>query len=636
MVSFITGGTGLLGSNLIDHLLARGETVYALLRPGSGARLAELRGRWGAAAERVVAVEGDLLDPDLSPACPDAVDHFFHLAALQDLACLDEDALTRVNVEGTRRAVALARSLGARRFHHGSSWAVAGAYDGLFDEGMFEQEAEHPLPYFRSKREAEAVVRGECDLPWRIYRPGIVVGRSDTGEMDEVDGLYHLFGALQTLGDALPRWAPLPRIEGGYLNVVPVDYVAAAMDHLAFRDEGDGACFHLTNPQEERFGDVLDTLARAARAPSFSTPLERQQVLDLLSPEMQEFVFRFFPPGFLVAGTFLDMLGIPSQLMGLKEHPTRFDCSETQRALAGTGIRCPELDRYARRLWHYWQGHLDPELLRDDSLEAAVGGKTVLVTGASSGIGEATACHFAKAGAKVLAVARSADKLEALKARIESAGGRAQVYPADLSDDSARQELIEAVLRDHGGVDILVNNAGRAINRMIEKAFDRLHDYERVMALNYFGPVSLCLGFLPGMRERGFGHVINVLSLGAQAVGPGATAYSSSKSALETFADGVRIDLADDGIHVTNVYMGLVHTPMSAPTRMYADMKGMQPEDAAELLGRAAIERRVAYSVEAMGPFSRFLWAVWPEGAATFLRATGRGMRMAPPDMLPS
>jgi NAD(P)-dependent dehydrogenase (short-subunit alcohol dehydrogenase family) len=209
------------------------------------------------------------------------------------------------------------------------------------------------------------------------------------------------------------------------------------------------------------------------------------------------------------------------------------------------------------------------------------------------------------------------------------------VYPADLSDEAACQALIDAVLRDHGGVDVLVNNAGRAINRMIDKAFDRLHDYQRVMALNYFGPVALCLGFLPGMRERGFGHVINVLSLGAQAIGPGATAYSSSKSALETFGDGVRIDLADDGIHVTNIYMGLVHTPMSAPTRMYTDMKGMMPEDAAELLARAAIERRVAYSVEAMGPFSRFLWAVWPEGAATFLRATGRGMRMVPPELLP-
>jgi NAD(P)-dependent dehydrogenase (short-subunit alcohol dehydrogenase family) len=354
-----------------------------------------------------------------------------------------------------------------------------------------------------------------------------------------------------------------------------------------------------------------------------------------LTPEMQEFVFRFFPPGFLVAGTSLDMLGIPSQLMGLKDYPTRFDCRETQQALAGSGIRCPELDHYAHRLWNYWEGHLDPELHLDASLEGAIAGKTVMVTGASSGIGEATAYRFAEAGAKVLMAARSGDKLEALKARIEAAGGEAHVYPADLSDEAACQALIDAVLRDHGGVDVLVNNAGRAINRMIDRAFDRLHDYQRVMALNYFGPVALCLGFLPGMRERGFGHVINVLSLGAQAIGPGATAYSSSKSALETFGDGVRIDLADDGIHVTNIYMGLVHTPMSAPTRMYTDMKGMMPEDAADLLARAAIERRVAYSVEAMGPFSRFLWAVWPEGAATFLRATGRGMRMVPPELLP-
>jgi NAD(P)-dependent dehydrogenase (short-subunit alcohol dehydrogenase family) len=636
MACFITGGTGLIGRNLIDRLLDRGETVYLLLRPGSEAKLEALRARWRESAGQVVVVEGDLLDPSLSPACPGTVEHFFHLAALQDLASLDTEALQQANVEGTRRAIELARGLGARRFHHASSWAAAGAFDGAFSEDMFEQGTEHPLPYFRSKREAEAVVRRECDLPWRIYRPGIVVGHSETGEMDEVDGLYHLFKALQTIGDALPRWFPLPRIEGGYLNVVPVDYVAAAMDHLARSEPGDGACFHLTNPREERFGDVLETLARAARAPSFSMPADREKLLDLLSPEMQEYLFRFFPPGFLVAGSYLDMLGIPSQLMSLESHPTRFDSRATQQALSGSGIHCPSLDRYANRLWHYWEGELDPGLQTDESLEGAIGGKTVLVTGASSGIGEATALRFATAGAKVLMVARSADKLEALKARIELAGGEAYVYPANLADEGAREALIAEVLAEHGGIDILVNNAGRAINRLVEKAFDRLHDYQRVMALNYFGPVGLCLGFLPGMRERGFGHVINVLSLGAQAVGPGATAYSSSKSALETFADGVRIDLADDGIFVTNIYMGLVHTPMSAATRMYTDMQGMLPEDAAELLARAAVERRVAYSVEAMGPFSRLLWAVWPEGAATFLRAAGRGMRMIPPELLPT
>lgn len=635
MACFVTGGTGLIGRNLIDHLLARGETVYVLLRPGSEAKLEALRARWGKAAERVVAVSGDLLDPALAVTCPERVDHFFHLAALQDVACLDEEALQRINVEGTRRAIALARSVGAGRLHHASAWAVAGDYDGVFTEDMFDQGNAHLLPWLRSKREAEAVVRGECDLPWRIYRPGIVVGRSDSGEIDEADGLYCLFEALQAIGDALPRWFPLPRIGGGYLDVVPVDYVAEAMDHLAFREAGDGACFHLTGPRPQRFGDVLETLARAARAPSFSMPLDREKVLDLMSPDMQEFVFRFFPPEFLVTGSFLDLLGIPSQLMGLKDHPTRFVGDETRKALEGSGIRCPELGSYANRLWHYWESHLDPELHRDASLEAAIEGKRVMVTGASSGIGEATAYRFAQAGAKVLLVARSADKLEALRARIESEGGEAHVHAADLSDEASRNALIETVLREHGGVDVLVNNAGRAINRMIHKAFDRLHDYQRVMALNYFGPVALCLGFLPGMRERGFGHVINVLSLGAQAVGPGATAYSSSKSALETFADGVRIDLSDDGIFVTNIYMGLVHTPMSAPTAMYTDMKGMMPEDAAELLARAASERGVAYSVEAMGPFARFLLAVWPEGAAAFMRAAGRGMRMAPPELLP-
>jgi len=636
MACFVTGGTGLIGRELVGRLLARGEKVYVLVRPGSEGRLEALRERWGAAADRLEAVGGDLLDDALSVSVPASLDHFFHLAALQDLAEPHEAALERANVEGTRRALALARRLAARRFHYASSWAVAGCFEGAFGESRFDEGPEHPLPYFRSKRAAEAVVRSETRMPWRIYRPGIVVGHSVSGEMDEVDGIYHLFKALQTLGDALPRWLPLPRIEGGFLNVVPVDYVAAAMDHLAHAERGDGACFHLTNPEPDRFGDVLDTLARAARAPSFSLPVDGQRALELLSPEMREFVFRFFPAADLVESSFLDMLGVPSRLTSLRSHPTRFECTATRQALEGSGIQCPPLAAYAGRLWHYWEGELDPDLHRDLSLESAVGGRTVMVTGASSGIGEATAYRFALAGAKVIAVARSADKLEALAARIEGQGGEVHVYPTDLADTAACQQLIAAVLRDHGGVDVLVNNAGRAINRMIDKAFDRLHDYQRTMALNYFAPVSLCLGLLPGMRERGFGHVINVLSLGAQAIGPGATAYSSSKAALEAFGHGVRIDLGDDGIHVTHVYMGLVHTPMSAPTRMYTDMKGMTPEEAAELLARAAVERRVSYSVEAMGPFARLLLAVWPEGAAAFLGSTGRGMRRAPPDLLPT
>ncbi len=631
MAYFVTGGTGLIGRNLIERLLARGSSIYVLVRPNSAEKFERLRANWGEGAERVVAVSGDLLDDGLVASCPEPIEHFLHLAALQDYASLDEAALHRTNVEGTRRALALARSLGAGTFHHLSTWGVSGAYDGDFREEMFDEGVESALPYFRSKREAEAVVRSECPLDFRIYRPGIVVGRSDTGEIDSADGLYYLFKALQTVADGFPRWFPMPGNDGGHLNVVPVDYVAAALDALVHRDASAGRCHHLTNPTNDRFGEVIETLAHAARAPSFSLRLD-SRMLELVPARVRQHIFRFFPTARLTAGSFMDMLGIPSQLMDLAEHPTRYDSSETIRALEEADIHCPPLEDYAHRLWAYWETHLDPDLCLDSSLEGAVSGKTVLVTGASSGIGKASAHKFAAAGAKVLLVARSAEKLAEIQSEIEADGGEAQSYPADLSTTETCQALVAKVLADHGVVDILVNNAGHSISRLLTDSFERIHDYERTMALNYFGPVALCLGFLPAMRERGFGHVINVLSLGVQVVGPGFSAYCSSKTALETFANGVRLELADDGIYVTNIYMGLVHTAMSAPSKMFDELNGLSPEGAADLICRAAIDKRISDSVEAVGPFTRLLWAVWPRGAATFLQATGRGMRAVPKD----
>ncbi len=637
MACFVTGGTGLVGRNLIERLLARGSTVYVLVRPESLAKLEQLHEEWGAGAERVVPVIGDLLaDEDASPpTCPEPIQHFFHLAALQDYAATDAAALHQVNVEGTRRAMALAQALGAEAFHYTSSWGIAGEYDGSFSEEMFEEGVESKLPYFQSKREAEALVRNECPLAYGIYRPGIVVGRSDTGQIDEADGLYYLFKALQALADGFPRWFPLPGIDGGFLNIVPVDFVAAALDELAHRSQGKGRCYHLTNPTSNRFSEVIETLAFAARAPSFSLRLD-PRLLDLIPARVKEHVFRFFPSARLVTGSFMDMLGVPSQLMDLANHPTRYDCSGTQRALDGSGIACPPLRDYVHHLWAYWEAHLDPDLCLDTSLEGAVAGRTLLLTGASSGIGRASAYKFARAGARVLLVARSAEKLEQIQSEIEAAGGEAYAYPTDLADATACQGLVGKVLADHGPVDILVNNAGHSISRLLTDSFERLHDYERTMALNYFGPVALCLGFLPGMRERGFGHIINVLSLGVQTVGPGFSAYCASKTALETFANGVRLELADDGVHVSNIYMGLVHTPMSAPSKMFDDLNGLSPDGAADLICRAAIDKRIADSVEAVGPFTRFLWAVWPRGAATFLQATGRGMRAVPRELRPT
>jgi NAD(P)-dependent dehydrogenase (short-subunit alcohol dehydrogenase family) len=221
------------------------------------------------------------------------------------------------------------------------------------------------------------------------------------------------------------------------------------------------------------------------------------------------------------------------------------------------------------------------------SLEKAVAGKTVLLTGASSGIGEAAAVRLGEAGARVLLVARSRDKLEELAA----GAGDAHALPCDLSDMDAIDELIQRVLADHGRVDVLVNNAGKSIRRSIHLSYDRFHDFERTMQLNYLGPVRLTLGFLPGMRERGSGQLINVSTTGVYFRVPRFSAYIASKAALEAFSDCIAAEIGRDGVQVSSLQMPLVRTPMITPTKIYRTMPSLSPEQAAEWVVDAIVHR---------------------------------------------
>ncbi|MCC7200733.1 MAG: SDR family oxidoreductase, partial [Gammaproteobacteria bacterium] len=235
---FVTGATGFIGRYLVDKLLARGGTVYVLVRPQSMSRFEALRQSWGEDADRVVPVAGDLEQPALGVSAGDVarlkgqVRHFFHLAAIYDLSASAE-AQQAANVLGTEHAMQFAAAVDAGCFHLTSSIAAAGLYRGTFREDMFEEATGLDHPYFRTKHDSEAIVRNGCPVPWRVYRPGIVIGHSKTGQIDKVDGPYYFFKMIQKLRHALPAWFPLIGFEGGYINLVPVDYVVDAMDHLA-------------------------------------------------------------------------------------------------------------------------------------------------------------------------------------------------------------------------------------------------------------------------------------------------------------------------------------------------------------------------------------------------------------------
>ena len=223
------------------------------------------------------------------------------------------------------------------------------------------------------------------------------------------------------------------------------------------------------------------------------------------------------------------------------------------------------------------------------TLENAVRGKIVMITGASSGIGEAAALRIGEAGGTVLLVARSADKLERLRGRISERGGSVSVHPADLSEIPEVERMAAEVLERHGRVDVLVNNAGRSIRRSLDLSYDRFHDFERTMQLNYFGAVRLILAFLPSMRERGFGHIVNVSSAGVQTKVPRFSGYVASKSALDAFSECAQAEVAHDGVRFTTIHMPLVRTPMIAPTKIYRSFPAIKPEEAADRIAQAII-----------------------------------------------
>jgi short-subunit dehydrogenase/thioester reductase-like protein len=604
MAYFVTGGTGFIGRFLLERLLERGSVIHVLVRKGSRHKLDGLRERLGATAEELVGVTGDLAKPSLGVSRADLrrlegqVSHVFHLAAVYDLEA-DSTHQRIVNIEGTRHALELAEAVGAGCFHHVSSIAAAGRYPGRFTEDMFAEAVGLDHPYFRTKHLSEKVVREEANVPWRVYRPGIVVGDSESGEMDKIDGPYHFFPALKRLS-ALPRQLPLIGVEGGRAYIVPVDYVAGALDHIAHVPDRDGQTFHLVDPESPRVGEAVNAFARAAGAPTFPIRLDARAAAVIPSPLRT--VIGALPPVHRALNTVLHGLGIPREPLSYLTNPTRFDTTNTEEALAGSGIVVPRLESYAQVLWDYWEANLQQQVPGIMSKRDRVKGRVALVTGASSGIGREAAKQLAARGAEVILVARSVEDLETLRKEIEEDGGVAHVERGDLADLDDVARLVTDVLSRHR-VDILVNNAGMSIRRSVALSYDRMHDYQRTMQLNYFGAVRLTLGLLPGMRQRGYGQVINVSSIGVQTNQPRFSAYVASKSALDAFSRSIATEIVDNGVAVTTIYMPLVRTPMIAPTSIYKMFPALTPEEAGAMIVQAVEDRpkRIATTLGTVG-----------------------------------
>jgi NAD(P)-dependent dehydrogenase (short-subunit alcohol dehydrogenase family)/thioester reductase-like protein len=627
MAYFVTGGTGFIGSSLIPLLLERtagkrgaAGHIHVLVRESSMPRLQQRIDSWAkgdpALRKRIKPIIGDLHEPLLGVS-PEAIaklnerpiTHFFHLAAIYDMTAGDE-VNQLANIEGTHHALELADAIGARLFHHVSSVAVAGRYRGVFTEEMFDvgQPLEHP--YHRTKFESERLVRETATMPWRVYRPSIVVGDSRTGRMDKVDGPYYFLPLLRRAQRLVPEWLPLIGPELGNTNIVPVDFVAAALDHIAHEPGLDEQAFHLTDPNQARVIDVLNTFAKVAGAPQFAVTVDPGPLSRL--PRGIASAMMALPGAHVARRALLAEVGVPDEIVDYIDMPTEFDTTQARHALTGSGIEVPPLDSYVTKLWDYWKRHLDPELRRHASITSAVAGKTVLITGASSGIGKATALLLARTGATVLLVARGIEQLDETCQEIVGSGGSAYMYPADISDPESVDALIERVQAEHPRIDVLVNNAGRSIRRSIALSYDRFHDFERTMQLNYLGTIRLIMGLLPRMREQRSGHVINISSIGVQTNPPRFSAYVASKSALDAWTRVVSSECIADNVHFTTIHMPLVKTPMIAPTKLYDRFPTISPEEAGEMIAEAMRTRPKTVNT-ALGTVGEVGYALFPK-----------------------
>jgi thioester reductase-like protein len=617
---FVTGATGFIGRRLVERLLERKGKIHVLVREDSLGRLDERIEHWervsdATVSRRVHPVVGDLRQPLLGLSdeqvaeLEGTIDHLFHLAAVYDMtAPVELD--TAVNVGGTNHAVELAGALRVGHLHHVSSIAVAGAYKGEFGEDCFDEGQRLPSPYHATKFEAERIVREQVHVPWRVYRPGIVVGDSKTGEMDKIDGPYYFFKAIQRMRQVVPQWMPLVGLDLGKTNVVPVDWVAGALDHIAHQPRLDGRAFHLTYPGGQRVDEVMNDIAAAANAPRFAVSIDKR-VLDVVPTAPLSLLMRI-PPLRQARRLTLRELGIPNEVLEHIDLAPTFNTRQAERALAGSGFEHPPaLREYAVQLWDYWEREMDPSISGGRTLGQAVRDKRVLITGASSGIGRATAVKVAAAGGIPLLVARNVEKLEEVRAEIVAAGGLAYVYAADISDMEEIDRLIERVKDDHRNVDMLVNNAGRSIRRSISLSYERFHDFERTMQLNYFGAVKLIIGLLPQMRARGFGHIVNISSIGVQTNPPRFSAYVASKAALDAFTRVVASEVIGDGVTFTTIHMPLVRTPMIAPTKLYDAFPTITPEQAADMICEA-LRTRPKHMGTTLGTTGEVLYALAP------------------------
>ena len=608
---FVTGASGFLGKHLMERLIDNNHHITVLLRDSQSKSKRTLIDDWLQRVERVkmqggtaslCVAEGDIalnnlgLDDTFSLA---KVDHVFHLAAIYDLGA-SEDKTLECNVGGTENVL---NKLELDNFsgclHFASSIAIAGNFKGTFSESMFDEGQKHKHAYNRSKFLSEEIVRNkrntQSEYSIRIYRPSAIVGHSQTGVMDKIDGPYYGFVVISALKRILPSWFPLALLKNkAVMDMVPVDYVADALYNLSQLETiaNDQYCFHLTDPNAPTITSAIKLLLKAADGPkvtaTFSNGLSKAYPgMITLAGNLQSVE--------TIKNEVMNRFDIPPQVLDAMMEEVIFDAKDTTDLLSKQGIELQPFSTYVDNLWDYFNRHLDPRRNKESRYEKALRGKVVLITGGSSGIGLASAERAVTYGAKVILVARSQDKLEeayaSLKPIADKNKGSIEITACDISDLTACDDLVKHLLNNYDNVDIFFNNAGRSIRRSISQSFDRFHDLERTMQLNYFGATRIILGLLPSMVEHKSGHILNSSSMGTMSPTPRFSAYMASKTAMDSYTDSLAAEYLNHNIHVTSIKFPLVKTGMIAPTKDYEDIDVASPQYAARLFLEAVLNK---------------------------------------------
>ncbi|MCP1845981.1 NAD(P)-dependent dehydrogenase (short-subunit alcohol dehydrogenase family) [Bradyrhizobium sp. USDA 4524] len=627
-VFVVTGASGFLGKQLLLELACRTPARHIFALVGNSepeSVLAWLRSR------NVVPAHLTVLSTQLQAdhcGVPmeafrefrDCEIHVIHCAAHYDLDQDDWNKCFDTNVTGTANAIALARRIGAASFNLISTIAVAGEYPGVWTESHFREAKKWSNNYGRTKHQAEGLIR-EAQFPAaNIFRLGVLVGDTQTGSYFKADGIYKFFPALNGALRYLPSGMPLPSIGWANIPICPVDHAARVIASLVAQANTGLAVHHVFEDTSYSVDDILEIFIKSADHDGFVVPTGSSHILTWLS----EFT-RHDRVLDRLKNELLDALGeldVPTNLLKELRQPTQFVNKETSRRLCSMGIASPELPDYAPRLWRAWQA--GRTIQRRHQTTTHFENKNVLLTGGTSGIGKAIARKLVRRKANIVVLARNRDAFEKLRASLGSPGAeRLRFIECDLLNDVAISEALTELSRGKWIPDVFIHAAGLSVAREFLKMSAQAEETKRMTQVNFLSAVTLLRSLLPGMIERGGGHVVALSSISSEMDVAEYASYSASKTALDQFFTALRAELLGKGILFGILHLPLVKSPMTSRNIKLRNFPMMSEDAAASRVIEAILAGRFRTSMP-YGKVFAVIKSMFPKGSLVLSTITWR------------